>query len=74
MISGFIITFLSGALLGACAQRYISESSNDITKKHRDIKNWLKSELRRAENSKLTKNIDQNKVRLLRIIVNKLEK
>ena len=47
---------------------------NIIIKRHRDIVNWLKSELAQAKNNKLGKRIDNNKVKLLKLIVKKLQK
>ena len=45
-----------------------------LIKKHKDITNWLKSLLSESEKSKLTKNIDKNKIRLLETLINKLKK
>lgn len=46
----------------------------NLYKKHKDISNWLKSELKFLENPKVDKyRIDENKVKLLKLIISKLE-
>ncbi|MFT6125885.1 MAG: hypothetical protein ACJAVA_000327 [Flavobacteriaceae bacterium] len=50
---------------------------NDITninKNHKDVLNWLRSELAQETKNKLTKIINKDKIELLKLIIKKLNK
>lgn len=57
-----------------CRALNSDEKAKNIIKKHRDIANWLKSELVQIKRKKTDKNIDSNKVKLLEILIQRLEK
>lgn len=78
----FIILLSVGSfLLGYFIQERIYKRMNledkcrKTIKKHKDIVNWLKSELSGTKKQKLGKrNIDNNKVKLLELLIRRLEK
>lgn len=71
-----IITFLLGVILGGLSfmKAPCDKECRETLKKHKDIRNWLNSELKTATKRKLDKSIDPNKIKLLEIIIKKLEK
>lgn len=70
-----LIIFYLGVAAGMWAMYSFSSNDNykSILKKHKDIVNWLRSELSEANKVKISKNIDPNKVKLLERIVNRLD-
>mgnify|MGYP005997954791 CR=1 FL=1 len=72
----YTVTLLVGFITGALAfmKAPCDKNSKETLKKQKDTLNWLKSALKESENNKLTKNIDQNKVKLLKLIIKRLEK
>lgn len=72
----YIAVGLASFILGAVSfMKEPCDNKYKITlKKHKDIVNWLKSELKETSNNKLTKRIDSNKVKLLEILIQRLEK
>lgn len=73
----YLILFYLGVVLGVWLGKketsyYIKYKT--IYKKQRDVLNWLKSELALSKSIKLTKSIDRNKVKLLELIIKRLEK
>lgn len=65
---GFIIGALS-FMKAPC-----DEDCKKTLKKHKDILNWLKSTLKDVKQPKLNKRVDSNKVRVLELIIKRLEK
>lgn len=76
IIAVVIASFFLGVFVHqrVCRTVNLDDKCKQVFKKHRDIKNWLKSELVGAQNQKLTKRIDQNKVKLLELLISRLEK
>lgn len=71
-MSSFILGFL---VMLKCVKPFkYGDKHKKLYKKHKDIVNWLKSDLKTLENHKLDKyRIDKNKVNLLKLIISKLE-
>lgn len=63
LIVGFIVGYL---FKGAMAKGYL--------KNHRDVLNWLKSNLAQMQNKKLTKTVDKDKIELYKLIIARLTK
>lgn len=72
----YLAVFTVGLIIGALSfmKAPCDEECKNIIKRQKDVLNWLKSALKDAKNKKLTKRIDNNKVRLLELIIKKLEK
>jgi len=74
------ITFILGIACSVIFYEFIKTKDKNIKKyhhtlkKHTDIKNWLKSELKNANNKKLHKRLDPKKIKLLEIIISRLDK
>lgn len=72
--------FLGSFFLGYFVHQKISRAINldekcqKTLKKHRDIVNWLKSDLSNIRKKKMDKNIDPKKVKLIELLISKLEK
>ena len=72
--------FIGSFLLGYFTHQKIFKSINldekcqKTLKKHKDVVNWLKNELSEVKDKRLTKRIDQNKVKLIELLTSKLEK
>ena len=73
-----IVIFYFGVVAGMWAMYSLNSSKpyyskyREIYKKHKDISNWLKSELSSLTKVKMDKNIDKNKVKLLELLIKKL--
>ena len=76
VITALIASFFLGVLVNKKINRHniTSEKCKELSKKHRDIANWLKSELNSATVKKMGKRIDTNKVKLLELVIKRLEK
>lgn len=72
----YTLTLLVGFIIGSLSfmKAPCDKNCKETLKKQKDVLNWLKSALKESENNKLTKNIDQNKVKLLELIIQRLEK
>lgn len=75
------LLFIGFFVLGCFIQERIYKRMNlddkcqKTLKKHKDVVNWLKSELSGAKKQKLSKrNIDNNKIKLLELLIRRLEK
>lgn len=67
-------SFLLGVLVSTKVIKHYGtdEKCRKVSKKHRDVVNWLKSELAIAEKVKLTKTLDHRKIKLLKLIIKRL--
>ncbi len=79
-VIGTTIVFYVGVIVGIWVGisfknvygKYCSIKYTKIFKKHKDICNWLKSELSAVKKPKMDKRIDNNKVKLLELLIKKL--
>lgn len=69
-------SFLLGYFTCQRVNKYVNLDSKcqKILKNHKDVSNWLKSEISQAKIATKGKNIDQRKVKLLELIIKKLNK
>lgn len=73
----FIGAFLLGYFVHQRVHRFVNldEECQKTLKRQRDVANWLKSELASIKRPKMgKKNIDPKKVRLIELIIKRLEK
>jgi len=72
-----VVSFLLGYFIQERIYKRMNldDKCRKTIKKHKDIVNWLKSELSGTKKQKLGKrNIDNNKVKLLELLIRRLEK
>ena len=76
IIAVVITSFFLGIFVHqrVCRTVNLDDKCKQVLKKHRDIKNWLKSELVQVKKKKLGKRIDPNRVKLLELLISRLEK
>jgi len=65
-----VISFTAGYLIKGA----MLKEDRQIYKNHRDVINWLKSDLAREQMVKLTKIANSDKVRFLKLLIKRLNK
>lgn len=69
-----IPTLLLGFIIGFLCKGVIIKENIQLNKNHRDVVNWLKSDLSQEEKVKLGKTENKSKVKYLKLIIKRLSR